>query len=229
MAYDGPAQRPDRRRTVVFAIPVHVPQRGIGVHEFALGRPQRHAVDGRVEHRAVLLLARAQRRFGRLAVGDVARQRQRHGVERAAQAAEFVGTLEAAARREVARRDLLRRAHQPRRAPRQQEVEDQPHRERQRRHPSGPVQRLPDDLRARLRLVALEIVGEEQAAGARRPQLFAGAAHQHARVAQQLVAAGVASSARRGVRESRRRPARCRTAAGTPRSPCRATRGGSRR
>ena len=81
--------------------------------------------------------------------------------------------------------------HQPRGAPGQQEVKHQPHGQRQRRHPSRPVERLLEHLRARFRLVPLEIVDEEQAAGARRTQLLALAAHQDAGVAEQLVAVRV--------------------------------------
>ena len=126
-------------------------------------------------------------RSRRLRFGDV----ERHGVERAAQPAELVAALEAAAGGEIARGELLGRVHQPRGAPGQQEMEHQPHRQRERRHPSRPVERLLQHLRARFRLVALEIVGEEQAAGPRRTQLVALAAHQDAGVAEQHVAVRV--------------------------------------
>ncbi len=92
---------------------------------------------------------------------------------------------------QVAGGDLLGGMHQPRGAARQQEVERQPHRQRQRGHPSRPVERLLDHLRACFRLVALEVVGKEQAAGARRPQLVARAPDEDARVAEKLFAGGI--------------------------------------
>ena len=72
--------------------------------------------------------------------------------------------------------------HESRGAPGQQEMEHQPHGERERRHPSRPVERLLQHLRASFRLVALEIVGEKQAAGSSGTQLVALAAHQDAGV-----------------------------------------------
>jgi hypothetical protein len=98
------------------------------------------------------------------------------------------GPAQAAAHREVAGRELLGRMDQPRGAPRQQEVEDQPHRGGQRRDPAGPQQRLLHDLGARLGLVALQVVGQEQAAGAERAQLVLAAAEQDAGVAEQRLA-----------------------------------------
>ncbi len=316
-----PRVRP-RRRGRAGAMAVHPAQRRIGVHEGAFGIPQRQPVDRGVEHRVILLLARAERRLGQLAVGDVASEREdailpadgdalaehvvpaqaavlapavpfdaqllarggaseqvhrilprvgpraraepadvdrakllaavaergagpgigiddgagldvvhedgilgrvedrpvarfrdpqclgrapalvdvlaqpglrvgdleRHRVEGAAQPPELVAPLETAAGGEIPRREPFGRVHQPRRAPRQKKMKHQPHAQRERRHPAGPVERLLDNLRACFRLVALQIVGEIHAAGARRTQLLALAAHQDAGMAEQLAA-----------------------------------------
>ena len=157
---------------------------------------------GGVEDRAIACL-RYPQRFGRtLALRDVLLQSrlrvgdlQRHRVERAAQTAELVGAAQVAARGEIAGGELFGGTHQARGAARQQEVEHEPHRERQGRHPARPVERLLHDLRARLGLVPLEIVGEEQAAGARRAQLVALAAEQDAGVAEQRIAVRVGGHA----------------------------------
>src|SRR5437763_8038366 len=89
-------------------------------------------------------------------------------------------------RSEIAGGDLLGRADEPRGSARQQEMKDEPHREREGRDPAGPVQRLLDDLRARFGLVALQIVGEKHAAGARWTELLALGAHQDVGVAKEL-------------------------------------------
>jgi hypothetical protein len=137
----------------------------------------------------------------RLRLRDV----ERHRVERAAQPAELVGSLQVAARREVSRGDLFRRSHEPRRAPREQEMEHEPHREREHRHPARPVERLLDDLGARLGLVPLQVVGEEQAAGARRAQLLAAATEQDAGVTEQLVSVRVDADSRAALANGARR------------------------
>ena len=121
----------------------------------------------------------------RVRVGDL----QRHRIERAAQSAELVVTVQVAAGREITRSELLGRMDESRRASREEEMEDEPQGERECGHPPRPVERLLLDLRARFRLVPLEIVGEEHAADPRRTQFLALAAHEDARVADQLVAA----------------------------------------
>ena len=164
---------------------------------------------GGVEDRAVARLRCAQRLVGAHALGDVLRRsRMRHGVEGAAQTAELVAPAQAAARREIARGELLGGVHQLRRAARQQEMEHQPHGQREGGHPSRPVERLLQDLRARFGLVALRDrrrgTGCRCATGRSSSRV---AAHQDAGVAEQRVAAGDRRSARRGVRGSPRRPA----------------------
>ena len=113
---------------------------------------------------------------------------ERHGIEGAAQPPEFIPPLQAAAGGEISRGELFGRVHQSRGAPGQEEMKHQPHGQRERRHPSGPVERLLQNLRAGFRLVPLEIVGEEHAAGSRGTQFLALAAHQDAGVTEQLVA-----------------------------------------
>ena len=165
---------------------------GVGIHD---GRgfdvDDENGILGGVEYRAVARLRHAQGFIGALALGDVLGDGERHGVEGAAQPAELVASPEAAAGGKAALGELLGGMHQPRGPPRQQEVEHQPHRERERRHPSRPVERLPEHLGARFRLVALEVVGEEQAAGPSGTELVGLTAHQDAGIAQQLVAVRV--------------------------------------
>ena len=120
--------------------------------------------------------------------------------------------------------------HQPRGAPRQQEVKDQPHGERERRHPAGPVERLLDDLRARFGLVPLEVVGQKQAAGARRAQLLARRCPSGCRRSRAVRRRSRRRSSRRGVREWRPPPARRSNCGSTSVDlPAPARRGASRR
>src|SRR5579862_2270667 len=80
--------------------------------------------------------------------------------------------------------------------PGEKKMEHEPHRQSECRHPAGPVQRLLHDLRSTFCLVVLEVVGEEQTAGARRAQLVALAAHEDTSVSKQLVASGIGRHAR---------------------------------
>ncbi len=150
-----------------------------------------------VEDRAIAHLRRAQRLVHARTLGNVAaqpvlriRDLERHRVEGAAQPAELVAAGKAAARAQIARRELLGRVHELRRAAGEDEVKDQPHRERQRRHPARPVERLLHDLRARLGLVAAQVVGQEHGAGPRGAQLGAVATDQNLGVTEQIVAVG---------------------------------------
>ena len=92
--------------------------------------------------------------------------------------------FEIAAGREISRGEFLGGVHQSRGAPSQQEMKHQPHAQRQRGHPPGPVERLLKDLCASFRLVSFEVVGEEHAAGSRGTQLLPFTAHQDAGVTE---------------------------------------------
>jgi hypothetical protein len=142
----------------------------------AFGVLQRHDRGGVVEDLMQPCLAVLELALHPRALGDVLVQPrlrllyiERHRVERAGEARELVATLEAAPHREVAGSEILGRVDEPPRTPRQQEVEHQPHRQREHGDPARPQQRLPHHLRARFRLVALQVVGDEEAAGARWP------------------------------------------------------------
>ena len=65
-----------QRGKLIVAIAVHPPKGGIGIDDLAFSVPQRQPIDRCTEHRVILFLARPQCRFGRLAVGNVARERQ---------------------------------------------------------------------------------------------------------------------------------------------------------
>ena len=154
---------------------------------------------GGVEDRAVACLRHPQRLVGALALRDVLLQPrlrvgdlQRHRVERAAQPAELVGALAgrcAPTRLPAASSSAARTSRAVRRVSRKWNTSH---------IASASAVTQPAQysdccthLRARFRLVALEVVGEEQAAGAGRAQLVALAAHQDAGVAEQRVAVRV--------------------------------------
>ncbi len=143
---------------------------------------------GRVEYRPIAGFRHPQRLVGPLAFGDIGGDGKRHGVEGATQPTELITSLEIAAGSEVSRCKLLGGVDQPRSPACEQEMKYQPHGQRKRRHPPGPVERLLLHLRASFGLVALQVIRQEHVAGSRRTQFVAFAAHQHASMTEQLVA-----------------------------------------
>jgi len=111
-------------------------------HEPALLVLHEYHGGGVVEDLVQARLAVLQRALHPRPLGDVLAQPRlrfrdfaRHDVEGAAQPAELVATDQTAARAEIPGGELLRRSDQAGGAAREQKVEHQPHRERERGHP----------------------------------------------------------------------------------------------